>query len=370
MERWRSALEGVAVIAEPPLPTAGPSTGRCPELADGPPPSPHRWEVSPPGLDEQEIAWWEEFSAVEHSFCWVQTPLIQRMIRGRYVRSIARSIPRGGAVLELGCGTGWLALLLARYGAAEVHGVDFSPEQIRRAGAACQAAGLSQLVRFHLLTGSLAELPSLTGGRKFDAVVIHGTLHHLTNHEIRTVFAIVAGRLCKSGARLFALEPVFDERVARPRAQWLIRFLTCLPNVGQSLGLRRTCKAEQNVLATIRARSVGVPPRGPSPKEMPFRPGEVEPLARPHWRLRASRPALLFSFHAARNLLLLKLSHPVLGALVTWPYLWLVRWAERLMLSRRPWTTGSVVFELLEFDLEPTAVGGVGPANSPAALAS
>jgi len=45
-----------------------------------------RWYIAPPGLDELEYAWWQEFSDVEENFCWVQTPLVQRIIRGSYIK--------------------------------------------------------------------------------------------------------------------------------------------------------------------------------------------------------------------------------------------------------------------------------------------
>ena len=40
---------------------------------------------------------------------------------------------RGRRVADLGCGTGSLSTLLAVEGAHLVHGVDFSPEMVRRA---------------------------------------------------------------------------------------------------------------------------------------------------------------------------------------------------------------------------------------------
>ena len=93
--------------------------------------------MSPPGVDEQELAWWQEFSDVEEEFCWAQTPQIQRLLRGHYVRQITQSIRPRGTVLEFGCGTGWLAMLLAEGGARRVFGVDFSPTQIETAKRRC-----------------------------------------------------------------------------------------------------------------------------------------------------------------------------------------------------------------------------------------
>ena len=154
-----------------------------------------RWETTPPGFDRQEIEWWERYSDVEEEYCWVQTPAIQGFLRGAYIRSIAEAIPRGGSVLEVGCGTGWLSLHLARCGSFQVWGVDFSPEQIRRANAACEREGLSDRVRFCLLNSSLSDLAEILPGQTFDVLLVHGVLHHLANDEIRALFAAFCHQL-------------------------------------------------------------------------------------------------------------------------------------------------------------------------------
>ncbi|MGV3721629.1 MAG: class I SAM-dependent methyltransferase, partial [Actinomycetota bacterium] len=86
-----------------------------------------RWERRSEALDAAERQWWERYADVEDEFCWVQTRWIRRLLRGEYVRTLARAIPPEGRVLEIGCGSGWLARELARSGAAEVYGVEFSP---------------------------------------------------------------------------------------------------------------------------------------------------------------------------------------------------------------------------------------------------
>ena len=80
-----------------------------------------RWEVSPTDLDAAENAWWQEYADVEEEYCWVQTPAIQKFLRGSYISRIADSLSPNDVVLELGCGTGWLSVLLAEIRELNIH---------------------------------------------------------------------------------------------------------------------------------------------------------------------------------------------------------------------------------------------------------
>ena len=73
-------------------------------------------------LNAAEHQWWARFSGLEERFCWVQTPVIQRFLRGEYLRLIVEAAAGEKRVLELGCGSGWLAVLLARMGARKIVG--------------------------------------------------------------------------------------------------------------------------------------------------------------------------------------------------------------------------------------------------------
>lgn len=61
-------------------------------------------------------------------------------LRARWGKLLARLLPPGGRVLDIGCGTGSLSLLLAEAGYA-VSGVDFAPAMVDRARAKAAAAG-------------------------------------------------------------------------------------------------------------------------------------------------------------------------------------------------------------------------------------
>lgn len=75
----------------------------------------------------------------------------------RKIEVMRRHMRPTDRVIDLGCGTGSLALLLAPY-AAEVHGVDFSQEMVRIANgklAAAKAPG----VHFHVADAANGPLP-------------------------------------------------------------------------------------------------------------------------------------------------------------------------------------------------------------------
>jgi 2-polyprenyl-3-methyl-5-hydroxy-6-metoxy-1,4-benzoquinol methylase len=323
---------------------------------------PDRWESSPPGADDAEIGWWQEFSDVEEKYCWVQTPAIQRFLRGRYVREIAAAIPPGGRVLEFGCGTGWLSLLLAGYGSFRVCGVDFSPEQIARAEAEATGRGLESRVDFSLLRGSIRDLGRLFEGGSFDALIVHGVLHHLTNSEIRELIETFCSRLSSPRAMVFICEPVYYGSAVgndkRSRLGRLIDQLMILPLRGEKLGIRRQSTEERRIRQAIERRNVGRLPRGPSPKEMPFKPGELEALLGEQLIFQQATPVLLFSFLAAKNLLLTQLSHPLGARFLGRPYLWMVRACERIVLAYAPASTGYSVFELHKTVVRQTTTSG------------
>ena len=124
-------------------------------------------------LNAAEHQWWERFSGLEERFCWVQTPVIQRFLRGEYLQPIVQAAAGDKRVLELGCGSGWLTVLLARMGARNIVGTDFSETQIARARARAFAAGVADRVTFQL--ADVSRLERELG--PFDLVVIHAFLH-------------------------------------------------------------------------------------------------------------------------------------------------------------------------------------------------
>jgi release factor glutamine methyltransferase len=75
-------------------------------------------------------------------------------------------VPRGGRVLDLGCGVGPLAIYAAKCGAAEVVAIDIMPEACDYARANAELNGVADRVR--VMQGSLFEP---VAGQRFDLII-------------------------------------------------------------------------------------------------------------------------------------------------------------------------------------------------------
>lgn len=129
-------------------------------------------------------------------------------ILGPFLDRVAWDRP-GGKVLDLGCGTGVVALALARRG-FDVVGVDHSPEMLALARQKLAGAGL----RAELETGDVRSLRF--GDGEFDCVTIQGLLHHLEELDpcLRE-----ATRVLRPGGFLYVSEPM---REATPVKRFLL----------------------------------------------------------------------------------------------------------------------------------------------------
>jgi len=98
-----------------------------------------------------------------------------------YLPSLPAGLTRAGArtVLDLGCGSGWLSVFLARQRFA-VTGVDISPHAIELGRQWAAQEGLD----IHFEVGDIARLSYPDG--VFDAVVANSIFEHLT-HDLATM---------------------------------------------------------------------------------------------------------------------------------------------------------------------------------------
>lgn len=121
--------------------------------------------------------------------------------------------PQGAVVLDYCCGPGAFTWYLAGMG-AHVHGVDISPQLIKRAREYASTAGMNgNSPKF--LVGDAQQLPF--EDNYFDYVVGNGVLHHL---DLDKAYPEIARVLKPSGRALF-LEPMYHHPVL-----WCLRRLT------------------------------------------------------------------------------------------------------------------------------------------------
>jgi 2-polyprenyl-3-methyl-5-hydroxy-6-metoxy-1,4-benzoquinol methylase len=288
--------------------------------------SPRR-QTARPGLDAEEAAWWAEHAKLELEECWVQTPVHRRILRRAYVAKIAESVPPGGTVLDFGCGTGWLCELLAEFGATSVHGVDESEAQI--AIARSRLALARDPGAIHYAVGR--DVPD---DLRADVVVCHAILHHLSWDEIRRVVAKL--RSCvKPGGTLWLFEPVLG---ARPPGAWAF-----VPDVLLGLfstwnGSRRVGDEEKRLRSELAESRTGdrEPGHGPSPKELPFRLGEIEAAVSRDFERVSFEPSLLRAHLVATEQILFAKTFPKLGGALAAPAAWIAARWDRLALRFSP----------------------------------
>ena len=134
------------------------------------------------------------------------------MTLGREPRLRARMLAparlqAGESVLDVGCGTGTLALLAKRQvgAVALVAGIDASAEMVARAARKAHKAGLP--VRFE--QASADRLPFADD--QFDAVLCTATLHHLPR-GMRVDAVREMRRVLKPGGRVLLVDFVFGQR--------------------------------------------------------------------------------------------------------------------------------------------------------------
>ncbi len=137
----------------------------------------------------------------------------------RVHQSIADSLERGSSVLDIGCGTGALALRLARRG-VHVTGIDVSPSMLAQASDRIHAGGLEALVSLKEM--GVANLDTAFPAASFDAVVATLVLSELSNEEIEYTLE-QSKRILRSGGRLLVADELLPENALGQLASFLFR---------------------------------------------------------------------------------------------------------------------------------------------------
>ena len=146
---------------------------------------------------------WRGWDVYAPFYDWENARTLQRRDVAFWQRLAAA---QDGPVLELGCGTGRIAVPVARAG-ARIVGIDRSQEMLARARKRIVRARLRG--RLTLVRGDIRELP-FRRGTKFSAVLAaYGILQSLTRErDLSRTFTAVARVLRRGG--LFAIDVVPD----------------------------------------------------------------------------------------------------------------------------------------------------------------
>ncbi|MGB7444817.1 MAG: class I SAM-dependent methyltransferase [Coleofasciculaceae cyanobacterium] len=156
--------------------------------------------------------------------------------------------PNPQRVLDLGCGTGELSLLvLKRYPSVQVVAIDYSPRMIKFAQSKLEKAGYGQ--QWIGIEGDFGDWANhqLSVGEGFDACISSLAIHHLSNEMKLKLFIKIRESLSLSGV-FWNADPVLAES-------------TALGEVYQS---RREKWADQQgiTLADVRAKTGKSTPHG------------------------------------------------------------------------------------------------------------
>jgi SAM-dependent methyltransferase len=135
--------------------------------------------------------------------------------------------PPYGRALDLGCGTGFWSVLLARRG-WEVTGVDIVPKAVRRARERARAAGVECL----FVDGSVTALTAAGSGSGFRLILDFGVVHGLSPEQVRAVSREVTAVASEDATFLmYAFTPgrrgplprgISREEIERAYAGWTI----------------------------------------------------------------------------------------------------------------------------------------------------
>lgn len=155
----------------------------------------------------EEKEWWNKYSEIMNTQ-WQLTSSSNNKIRNDLYNFIEQKIYKNGAhLLDLGCGSGWLAHRFASKG-MKVTGIDFSDEQIQTAKSQYAHENATYICGDILNDYDIQDIKN----KKFDRIFINAFLHHLPNIEIKILLEKISSMLAPGGT-IFMYEPLFGNPV-------------------------------------------------------------------------------------------------------------------------------------------------------------
>lgn len=153
--------------------------------------------------DEQE--WWNTFGDYM-TFQWKLTPYLNRVLRkpleADYIKYLMK---RGGRILDIGCGSGWLSFHFAKLGMS-VYGIDIAVEQI---DAANQLLMTQSDMNIQFECTDFMGWDSSSCREEFDSIFVSAFLHHLPEIELAEAIQKIA-KVVKPGGRVYLYEPLYS----------------------------------------------------------------------------------------------------------------------------------------------------------------
>ncbi|MFZ5761527.1 MAG: class I SAM-dependent methyltransferase [Thermodesulfobacteriota bacterium] len=166
---------------------------------------------------------------------WLYDPLVEKLSFGREQRFRVKSmellnVKPDDRVLDVGCGTGTLTLMIANRLAAQgrVIGIDAAPKMIALAEKKGRRAG--SRAEFQVGIAEQLDFPD----HSFDIVVNSMFTHHI-DHELKQRFFREAWRVLKPDGRLLTADIDCPTTLLAKVAGWLGRYLLFQPELDDNL---------------------------------------------------------------------------------------------------------------------------------------
>lgn len=117
-----------------------------------------------------------------------------------WLERVLADVPRGGAVLDLGCGAGAPIGVYLSDAGYDVTGVDYAPAMLALYARTVPGARVVE-----------ADMRALALDRQFDAIIGWGSFFHLTQEAQRAALPVLAGHLAPGGRLLLTVGPAAGE---------------------------------------------------------------------------------------------------------------------------------------------------------------